>query len=482
MSEEAEAALAAVFRGEWPRLVGAALRISADLQAAEDSVQETLLVALDRWPLQGVPDRPGAWLMTVCRNRARNLVRDSGRAQQRAESIRPLLTGQQRQGEDAPEIADDRLRLIAMCCHPLLSADAQVALTLRLVAGLTTEEIARGFHLPATAIAQRIVRAKRILKEHRVVFGAGDPEVRDRLWSILDVIYLVFNEGYLPAAGQTVTRGDLASEARRLACLLTELLPGEPEPQALRALLSFQLSRWPTRAGPDGALLTLDAQNRAQWDRELIADGARALELARRGQRGPLLLQAELAGCHATAATFAATDWDAILALYDELLAIQDTPVVALNRPLRCPCWTGWRRIPRFGVRTGYGRCEPTCTSAPAKPGPRSPTTSAPWIWSPTRPNAAISPPPATWPRRRVPCPFSASRHPGSSPVSTSSPGSPGTRTASSCSVIPSACCGGTCSWDCTRTRSSCGWPRPTGRNSSAATTPGCSSRCLAGR
>jgi TfoX/Sxy family transcriptional regulator of competence genes len=189
------------------------------------------------------------------------------------------------------------------------------------VAGLTTEEI-----------AQRIVRAKRILKEHRVVFSAGDPDVRDRLRSILDVIYLVFNEGYLPAAGQTVTRGDLASEARRLACLLTELLPGEPEPQALRALLSFQLSRWPTRAGPDGALLTLDAQDRTQWDRDLIADGARALELARQGERGPLLIQAELAGCHATAPTFAATDWDAILARYDELLAIQDTPVVALNR------------------------------------------------------------------------------------------------------------------------------------------------------
>jgi RNA polymerase sigma factor (sigma-70 family) len=332
VSEEAEAALAVMFRGEWPRLVGAALRITGDLQAAEDVAQETLLAALDRWPLEGVPDRPGAWLMTVCRNRARNVVRDSGRARQRAESMRPLLAGQQEQDDGPPEIADDRLRLIAMCCHPLLSADAQVALTLRLVAGLTTEEIARGFHLPATAIAQRIVRAKRVLKEHRVVFGSDDPDVRDRLWPILDVIYLVFNEGYLPAAGETVTRGDLASEARRLACLLTELLPGEPDPQALRALLSFQLSRWPTRAGPDGALLTLDAQDRAQWDRELIADGARALEIARRGERGALLLQAELAGCHATAPTFAATDWAAILALYDELLAVQDTPVVALNR------------------------------------------------------------------------------------------------------------------------------------------------------
>jgi predicted RNA polymerase sigma factor len=268
--------------------------------------------------------------MTVCRNRARNLVRDSGRARQRAETVLPLLGGQRGQGDDEPEIADDRLRLIAMCCHPLLSADAQVALTLRLVAGLTTEEIARGFHLPVTAIAQRIVRAKRTLKEHRVVFGSGEPDLRGRLWPVLDVIYLVFNEAYLPAAGEAVARGDLASEARRLACVLTELVPDAPEPQALRALLSFQLSRWLTRAGPDGALLTLDAQDRAQWDRELIVDDTRALERARRGGRG--LLQAELACCHATAPTFGATDWGATVALYDELLAFQDTPVVALNR------------------------------------------------------------------------------------------------------------------------------------------------------
>jgi RNA polymerase sigma-70 factor (ECF subfamily) len=190
VSAEAEAALAAVFRGEWPRLVGAAARLTGDLQAAEDVAQETLLAALDRWPLQGVPARPGAWLMTVCRNRARNVVRDSGRAHRRAESVLPLLAGQEQQDDRPPGITDDRLRLIAMCCHPLLSADAQVALTLRLVAGLTTEEIARGFHLPVTVIAQRIVRAKRTLKEHHVVFGGDDPDVRGRLGSVIDVIYL----------------------------------------------------------------------------------------------------------------------------------------------------------------------------------------------------------------------------------------------------------------------------------------------------
>jgi RNA polymerase sigma factor (sigma-70 family) len=337
VSEGAEEALAAAFRDEWPQLIGATLRIVGDLHTAEDVVQETLLVALDRWPLLGVPERPGAWLMTACRNRARNVLRDTGRAEQRIASLRPLLAGPL-VSEPAPpdadtvEIADDRLRLIAMCCHPVLPTDAQVALTLRMVAGLTTQEIARGFHLPATAIAQRIVRAKRTLKQHRVAFASDDPDVRGRLTAILDVIYLVFNEGYLPTAGDTLTRGDLAFEARRLACLLTELNGGEPEPWALRALLSFQLSRWSTRVGPDGAPRTLDVQDRGEWDRELIADGVRALDRARRGGRGALLLQAELAACHATAPSFGATGWARIVALYDELLAVQDTPVVALNR------------------------------------------------------------------------------------------------------------------------------------------------------
>src|SRR5262249_7956405 len=212
------------------------------------------------------------------------------------------------------------------------------------VAGLTTQEIARGFHLPPAAIAQRIVRAKRTLKQHRVAFATDDPNVHGRLASIIDVIYLVFNEGYLPTAGDTLTRGDLPVEARRLACLLTELIGGEPEPWALRALLSFQLSRWSTRLGPDGELRTLDVQDRALWDRELIADGASALDRARatdrarregdgdgRGARGPLLLQAELAARHATAPSFAATDWPGMVALYDELLAAPDAPVVALN-------------------------------------------------------------------------------------------------------------------------------------------------------
>jgi RNA polymerase sigma factor (sigma-70 family) len=329
---DAEDALAQVFREEWPKLIGAAFRIVGDLQAAEDAVQDSLVTALDRWPLQGLPDRPGAWLMTVCRNRARNLVRDAGREQQRSESLRRLPPDQPGPDADQPQIADDRLRLIVMCCHPLLPADAQIALTLRMVAGLTTEEIARAFHLPATAIAQRIVRAKRTLRQHGVAFAADDVDVRDRLGSVLDVIYLAFNEGYLPGSGQTVTREDLAREAHRLACMLTEFAPDETDTWSLRALLSFQLSRWATRAGPDGALLTLEAQDRDQWDRALIADGISALARARCGGRSALLLQAQLAACHATASSFAATDWKAIVKLYEELTSMQASPVVALNR------------------------------------------------------------------------------------------------------------------------------------------------------
>jgi len=349
VSDAPGTALADVFREEWPLLIGAAMRIVGDLQTAEDVVQETVLTALDKWPLQGVPDRPGAWLMTACRNRARNVVRDNRRAR-RAIAAMPLPAAEPYAADADPVagagvISDDRLRLIALCCHPALTDDAQIALTLRMVCGLTTEEIARGCHLPTPAVAQRIVRAKRVLREREAAFITDEPDIRARLPAILDVIYLVFNEGYLAAAGDTLTRGDLAFEARRLACLVTDLIPGEPEPWALRALIAFQLSRWATRTSEDGTILTLDQQDRAQWNQELIADGVRALDRARAGQAvlpwgddlpgppaGPLLLQAELAACHSTSASFDATDWHAIVAIYDRLQHVQDTPVVAMNR------------------------------------------------------------------------------------------------------------------------------------------------------
>ena len=332
MTGDAEAALTAVFQEEWPRLIGAAVRIVGDLQTAEDVVQETLLTALDKWPLHGVPDRPGAWLMTVCRNRARNAVRDSGRERQHSAALIPLLAGPAEAEPGLPGIADDRLRLIVMCCHPALSVDAQVALTLRMVGGLTTEEIAHGFHVPVPAVAQRIVRAKRALKAQRAEFACSEADVGARLPAVLDVIYLIFNEGYLAASGETLTRGDLAAEAHRLIRMVTELVPAEPDPWALRALLSFQLSRWATRTDSGGALLTLDAQDRSQWNTELIDDGVSALARARTPERGPLLLQAELAACHATAPSFDQTRWDVIVGIYDELLEIAGTPVVELNR------------------------------------------------------------------------------------------------------------------------------------------------------
>jgi RNA polymerase sigma-70 factor (ECF subfamily) len=334
VSEIDEAALTATFRDEWPRLVAAVMWIVGDLQTAEDVVQETFIAALDQWPLVGIPSQPGAWLMTASRNRARNMIRDARRADLRTQAVGPLLAGQQpSRNEVPPEIPDDRLRLMAMCCHPLVPPEAQVALTLRLVAGLTTDEIARGFHRPAATIAQRIVRAKRTLAANRVTFAADEPAIRGRLPAIIDVIYLSFNEGYLRSGGDTLTSGDLALEAHRLAGLLTQLAAGEAEPWALRALLSFHLSRWSTRTGADGSLLTLDVQDRSRWDRDLIADGQAALRRAREvGVRGPLLLQAELAAAHATAPTYAATPWPAIVTLYDELIVLQDTPVVALNR------------------------------------------------------------------------------------------------------------------------------------------------------
>jgi len=203
-----------------------------------------------------------------------------------------------------------------------------------MVGGLTTEEIARGFHLPVATVAQRIVRAKRALQDHRADFADQDPDIAGRLPAVLDVIYLIFNEGYLAAAGETLTRGDLAFEAYRLSCLLADLTPAQPEPWALRALLSFQLSRWATRTDAEGLPLTLDAQDRAKWNEDLICDGVRALGRARdlSGHRGPLLVQAELAASHATARSFEETDWAAIIALYDELADLQDSPVVALNR------------------------------------------------------------------------------------------------------------------------------------------------------
>lgn len=332
--------VADTFRTEWARLVATAMRLVGDLQAAEDVVQDVLLSALDRWPLAGLPDNPAAWLMTACRNRALNALRDSGRARNRTQALAPVLASKAGQDDSpVPTICDDRLRLVFICCHPVLPVDAQVALTLRMLGGLSTEEIARAWHLPTATIAQRIVRAKRALADKKVPFQepAGQ-DLAARLPAVLDVVYLIFNEGYLASSGDQLTRTPLCAEAHRLSGLLTDLMPSQPQPWALRALIAFQRSRETARLDPAGNLLTLQQQDRGGWGQTLIAEGRQALGRAQAastratGSVPPLLLQARLAACHAAAPSFEATDWTTILDCYDQLLAQTPNPVVALNR------------------------------------------------------------------------------------------------------------------------------------------------------
>jgi predicted RNA polymerase sigma factor len=284
--------------------------------------------ALDQWPLAGVPARPAAWLMTACRNRALNRLRDEGRARTRTVALAPLL-GAESPAEE-PGIPDDRLRLMFICCHPILSPDAAAALTLRMVGGLSTSDIARAWHVPEPTMAQRIVRAKRTLAQRRVPFEEPDgEELTRRLPAVLDVVYLIFNEGYLAHGGEQLTRPGLAAEAHRLARLLTELLPTEPEAWALRALIAFHRSRDDTRLDGAGTLVTLEHQDRTRWDRALIDEGRSCMEKAGDGRLG---IQARMASYHATARCFADTDWAGIVGCYDLLLDRGPSAVLALNR------------------------------------------------------------------------------------------------------------------------------------------------------
>jgi RNA polymerase sigma-70 factor, ECF subfamily len=327
--------IAQTFRDEWPRLVAVTMRLVGDLATAEDIAQDVLVAALDRWPLTGMPDRPAAWLMTACRNRALNVLRDTGRAQDRLRSLVPLLTVDSGQVDgEASAISDDRLRLVFICCHPVLPVDGQVALTLRMLGGLSTREIAHAFHVEEATIAQRIVRAKRSLAQAQVPFEEPvAEELAARLPAVLDVVYLIFNEGYLASTGTQLTRPLIASEAHRLARLLTDLLPGQPEVWGLRALIAFHRSRDDARVDDAGRLLTLESQDRTRWDRSLIAEGVDALARAQpHDASGPMVLQARIAARHATAASFADTDWAGIIDCYDQILARNNNPVVALNR------------------------------------------------------------------------------------------------------------------------------------------------------
>ncbi len=333
-------AIEAVWRIESARLIGGLVRLVRDVALAEDLAQEALVVALERWPAAGIPDNPAAWLMATARNRAvdqarwrQMQVRKHDALEQEASGL-PLLTPDLAAAID-DEVGDDLLRLILIACHPVLSTEARAALTLRLLGGLTTAEIARAFLVPEPTIAQRIVRAKRTLAEARVPFEVPrGAELSARLSSALEVVYLVFNEGYTATRGDDWTRPELCDEALRLGRILAELAPGEAEVLGLVALMELQASRLRARLGPSGEPILLLDQDRSRWDQLLLHRGLAALARAEGLAQplGPYTLQAAIAGCHARARAAPDTDWTRIVALYDALAEVTASPVVELNR------------------------------------------------------------------------------------------------------------------------------------------------------
>jgi RNA polymerase sigma factor (sigma-70 family) len=331
----------AVWRIESARLIAGLARIVCDVGLAEELAQDALVAALEQWPESGVPDNPGAWLMATAKHRAIDRLRRDERLQRKHAELGRELEGRRQYAEAdlaaavEDDIGDDILRLIFTTCHPVLSTEARVALTLRLLGGLRTEEIARAFLVPEPTVAQRIVRAKRTLAETHVPFEVpGKDELPDRLSSVLDVIYLVFNEGYAATAGDDWMRPALCEDALRLGRILAELVPKESEVHGLVALMEIQASRSRARTGPSGEPVLLLDQDRGRWDQLLIRRGLAALERAEElgGGLGTYALQAAIAACHAQARTAGETDWERIAALYDALAELAPSPVVDLNR------------------------------------------------------------------------------------------------------------------------------------------------------
>ena len=334
-------AIDAVWRIESPRLIAGLTRIVRDVGLAEDLAQDALVAALEQWPESGVPDNPGAWLMATAKHRAIDRLRRDERLERKQEQLGRELELQQEMAvaelneSTEDDIGDDLLRLMFISCHPILAPEARVALTLRLLASLTTEEIARAYLVPVATIAQRIVRAKRTLTEARVPFEVpSGPELNARLSSVLQVIYLVFNEGYAATAGDDLMRAGLCEDALRLGRILAGLAPKEPEVHGLVALMEIQASRSRARIGRSGEIVLLLDQDRGRWDPLHINRGLAALERAEKlgGSLGPYALQAAIAACHARARTAADTDWARIAALYDALAELMPSPVVELNR------------------------------------------------------------------------------------------------------------------------------------------------------
>ncbi|MFD9035104.1 RNA polymerase sigma factor [Streptomyces sp. NPDC059567] len=336
MTAPAPAAVETVFRMESPRIIATVARIVRDVGIAEEIAQDALVAALEQWPRTGVPERPGAWLTAAAKNRAVDLVRRRETYERKLAEVGRELTEETYDPEPScpDDIDDDLLRLIFTACHPVLSAEARTALTLRLLGGLRTDEIARAFLVPESTVAQRIVRAKRSLAKAGVEFEVPYGEDRAaRLGSVLEVIYLIFNEGYAATAGDDLLRPALCEDALRLARVLAGLMPKEGEVHGLAALLEIQASRAGARTGPDGQPVLLADQNRSRWDRRLILRGFEALGRAGEGGTyGPYALQAAIAACHAKAPAYEDTDWRTIAALYGRLAALAPSPVVELNR------------------------------------------------------------------------------------------------------------------------------------------------------
>jgi RNA polymerase sigma factor (sigma-70 family) len=330
----------AVWRMESARLIAGLARIVGDVGIAEELAQDALVAALEQWPESGVPEKPAAWLMGTAKHRAIDLIRRNQRLTRKYEQLGHDLIDQELDAPDFElavddEIGDDLLRLVFTACHPVLSTEARVALTLRLLGGLTTEEIARAFLVPVATVQQRIVRAKRTLTEAHVPFEVpAGAELPDRLYSVLEVIYLIFNEGYAATAGDHWMRPGLCEDALRLGRILAELVPKEPEVHGLVALMEIQASRSRARKGPAGEIVLLLDQDRGRWDLLLIRRGLAALQRAEDlgGAFGPYALQAAIAACHARARTAGDTDWKRIAALYDALAELAPSPIVELNR------------------------------------------------------------------------------------------------------------------------------------------------------